>query len=131
MSHFTRVKTVIRDQVVLEESLRQLHYDFRVGERLPIRGYMGNRETGQVVVNTGSAYDIGFQRQADDTFQICADWWGVQKDTAIREATFLQQLNQTYAYQVVKKQVVEDGYIIEDERVLDNGEIELVVAERL
>jgi hypothetical protein len=125
------VKTLIRDQVVLEESLRQLHYDFRVGERLPIRGYMGNRETGQVVVNTGSAYDIGFQRQADDTFQICADWWGVQKDTAIRQATFLQQINQTYAYQVVKKQVVEDGYIIEDERVLENGEIELVVAERL
>ena len=131
MSHFTRVKTLIRDQVVLEEALRQLHYDFRVGEQLPIRGYMGNRETGQVVVNTGSAYDIGFQRQADDTFQICADWWGVQKDTSIREATFLQQINQTYAYQVVKKQVVEDGYIIEDERVLANGEIELVVAERL
>lgn len=131
MSHFTRVKTVIRDQVVLEESLRQLHYDFRVGERLPIRGYMGNRETGQVVVHTGSAYDIGFQRQADDTFQVCADWWGVQKDTSIREATFLQQINQTYALQVVKKQVVEDGYIIEDERVLENGEIELVVAERL
>ena len=131
MSHFTRVKTLIRDQVVLEESLRQLHYDFRVGERLPIRGYMGNRETGQVVVHTGSVYDIGFQRQADDTFQICADWWGVQKDTSIREATFLQQINQIYAYQVVKKQVVEDGYIIEDERVLANGEIELVVAERL
>lgn len=131
MSHFTRVKTLIRDQVVLEESLRQLHYDFRVGEQLPIRGYLGNRETGQVVVNTGSVYDIGFQRQADHTFQICADWWGVQKDTTIRQATFLQQINQTYAYQVVKKQVVEDGYIIEDERVLENGEIELVVAERL
>jgi hypothetical protein len=131
MSHFTRVKTLIRDQVVLEESLRQLHYDFRVGEQLPIRGYMGNRETGQVVVNTGSDYDIGFQRQTDDTFQICADWWGVQKDTSLRKITFLQQINQTYAYQVVKKQVVEDGYIIEDERVLENGEIELVVAERL
>jgi len=26
MSHFTRVQTVIRDQALLEETLRQLHY---------------------------------------------------------------------------------------------------------
>jgi len=26
MSHFTRVQTVIRDQSLLEEALRQLHY---------------------------------------------------------------------------------------------------------
>ncbi len=129
MSHFTRVQTVIRDQVLLEESLRQLHYTFQAGERLTIRGYQGNRESAQVVVNTGSQYDIGFQRQADQTFQVCADWWGVQKDTSIRQEAFLQQVNQTYAHRAVRKQVVEDGYIIEEERVLENGEIELVVSE--
>jgi len=65
MSHFTRVQTVIRDQVVLEDTLRQLHYRFQTGERLPIRGYQSNTEYGQVVVDTGSRYDIGYQRQAD------------------------------------------------------------------
>ncbi|HQC54061.1 MAG TPA: DUF1257 domain-containing protein [Lentisphaeria bacterium] len=131
MSHFTRMQTVIRDQVVLAESLRQLHYHFQEGERVLIRGYAGNKEYGQVVINTGSDFDIGFQRQADESFQICADWWGVQKDTSLRQENFLRQVNQTYAHLKVKRQVLEDGYIIEEERVLENGEIELVVSERL
>ncbi len=89
MSHFTRVQTVIRDRVLLEDTLRQMHQRFQAGERIPIRGYQGNTEYGQVVVNTGSNYDIGFQRQ-----------------------------------------VLEQGLIIEEEWVLDNGEIEILVCER-
>jgi hypothetical protein len=129
MSHFTRVKTVIRDQVMLEESLRQLHYNYRSGEDLVIRGYMGNRETAQVVIDTGCDYDIGFQHQNDQTFNVCADWWGVEGKTSIKQENFLNELNQTYAHQTVRKQVLEEGYIIEEERVLENGEIELVVSE--
>lgn len=129
MSHFTTIKTVIRDQVVLEDTLRSLHYDFRVGEALAIRGYQGNRTTGQVVVNTGSVYDIGFQRQEDRAFAVCADWWGVQKDTQIRQDEFLREVNQAYSHRAVKREVLSQGYIIESENVLENGEIELVVCE--
>lgn len=129
MSHFSTVKTVIRDQESLVQTLRQLHYDFQVGERLPIRGYADNRQYGQVVINTGSKYDIGFQRQTDETFSVCADWWGVQGNTRLREQSFLEQVNQTYAHQAIRRQVLEDGYLIEEERVLENGEIELVVCE--
>lgn len=131
MSHFTTIKTVIREQVVLEDSLRQLHYDFKVGEALAIRGYQGNRTTGQVVVNTGSNYDIGFQRQEDRSFAVCADWWGVQGNTRLRQEDFLREVNQTYSHLAVKRQVLEQGYVIETEQVLENGEIELVVCEPL
>jgi hypothetical protein len=131
MSHFTTVKTVIRNQVVLEETLRQLHYNFQVGENLPIRGYMGNRATGQVVISTGGAYDIGFQRQEDNAFAVCADWWGVQRDTPIKQEHFLRQVNQTYSHQAVRQEAVNLGYLIESERVLENGEIEIVVCERI
>ena len=129
MSHFTTVKTVIRDQETLVDALRQLHHKFQVGERLPIRGYMDNHQFGQVVLDTGSKYDIGFQRQPDATFSVCADWWGVQGQTHLREPSFLEQVNQTYAHLTVRKQVLENGYLIEAERVLENGEIELVVCE--
>ena len=130
MSHFTRVKTVIRDQIVLEDTLRQLHYRFQSGERVPIRGYQGNTEYGQVVIDNGSRYDIGYQRQADDSFAVCADWWGVQGNTQLKENTFLEEVNRTYAHLTVKKQVLEQGFIIEEEKILPNGEIELVVCER-
>lgn len=130
MSHFTRVQTVIRDPVRLEDTLRQLHHRFRSGERVPIRGYAGNTEYGQVVIDTGSQYDIGYQRQSDATFAVCADWWGVQGNTSLREQQFLDEVNRTYAHLTVKAQVLEQGFIIEEETVLPNGEIELVVCER-
>jgi hypothetical protein len=130
MSHFTRVQTVVRDQVILEDALRQLHYRFQAGERIPIRGYQGNTEYGQVVVDTGSQYDIGFQRQPDATYAMCADWWGVHGNTQLRAESFTQELNRTYAHLAVRKQVLEQGLIIEDERVLENGEIEILVCER-
>ena len=130
MSHFTRVQTVIRDQALLEEALRQLHCRFQAGERVLVRGYQGNQESAQVVIDTGSEYDIGFQRQADQSFAVCADWWGVRNNTKLREESFLQELNRTYALLAVKRQVIEQGLIIEEENVLPNGEIELVVCER-
>jgi hypothetical protein len=130
MSHFTRVQTVIRDPVVLEDTLRQLHYRFQTGERVPIRGYQSNTEYGQVVIDTGSRYDIGYQRQADQTFAVCADWWGVQGNTSIRQMAFLEEVNRTYAHLTVKRQVLEQGLIIEEEKILPSGEIELVVCER-
>jgi hypothetical protein len=130
MSHFTRVQTVIRDQALLEEALRQLHYQFQSGERVPVRGYQGNQESAQVVIDTGSEYDIGFQRQADQSFAVCTDWWGVRNHTKLREESFLQELNRTYAHLAVKQQVIKQGLIIEEENILPNGEIELVVCER-
>jgi len=130
MSHFTRVQTVIRDQALLEETLRQLHYQFQAGERVPIRGYQGNQESGEVVIDTGSDYDIGFQRQADQSFAVCTDWWGVRNKTKLRQESFLQEVKRTYALLAVKQKVIEQGLIIEEENVLPNGEIELVVCER-
>lgn len=130
MSHFTQVQTVIRDQSLLEETLRQLHYQFQAGESVLVRGYQGNQESAQVVIDTGGAYDIGFQRQADQSFAVCADWWGVRNHTKLREESFLQEVNRTYALLAVKRQVIAQGLIIEEENILPNGEIELVVCER-
>ncbi|CAK0744517.1 conserved hypothetical protein [Gammaproteobacteria bacterium] len=129
MSHFTRVKTMIRDQTVLEEALRQLNYEFQSGENLPIQG-LENVKQGQVVIETGSRYNIGYQRQADQTYVICADWWAIQRNTPIRQESFMEEINRTYAHLIVKHQVLEQGLIIEEEKILPNGEIELVVCER-
>ncbi len=129
MSHFTTVKAVIRDRALLENSLRELHCRFQSGERILIRGYGNNREYGQVVVDTGSPYDIGFQLQGDESYSVCADWWGVQKDTKIREEQFLKDINRSYSRCAIKKQVLEQGFIVERETVMANGEIELVICE--
>jgi hypothetical protein len=129
MSHFLRIQTQLREREPLVQALRALHHEFKEGERLTVRGYAGNRETAQIVVGTHSAYDIGFRR-ADQAYEVVADWWGVEKDTPIRQQTFLQQIQQQYAYNVVREQAKEQDLVWEEERVEENGEIVILLSER-
>ncbi len=128
MSHFVRIQTQIREKEMLTRALRDLHYQYQEGQNLVVRGYSGNRETAEVVVNTGSEYDIGFQRK-QEVYEVVADWWGVQKDTPIRQENFLQQLNQEYARNIILDQAEEDYLLVEEERVLDSGEREIILIE--
>ena len=130
MSHFTTIRTMIRNQLTLEETLKELHYTYRSEESIRIRGYQGQNAHGQVVVDTGSSYDIGFQRQSDQTYAVCSDWWGVENNTSIRQVEFLRSLNQTYTIRTVRQQVLEAGHLIECEQLLENGQFQIVVCER-
>lgn len=134
MSHFTILKTVLRDRETLSEALRHLHHQFRVGENLSVRGYQGRTEPAEIVVETGCAYDIGFRREADQSYGVVADWdYGIarQAQPRFRRDAFLQELNQAYARCGLVQQAKEHGYIIEGERVLASGEIELVISETM
>lgn len=104
MSHFVNIKTRIAERQQLVAALQAMHMQYQVSERhendIVFRGYQGKTERGEVVVNPGGGYDIGFQRQADG-YEMVADWWGVQKDTPLRQESFLQQLHREYAHQTV------------------------------
>jgi hypothetical protein len=129
MSHFVKIRTQIREHEHLVQALRDLHYQFQAGEQLAVRGWAGNRETAEVVVNTGSNYDIGFRRQAQE-YEVVADWWGVENNTQIRQRTFLEQVNQRYSYNLIKEQAREQYLIVEEEQTLENGDVVIVLSER-
>jgi len=129
MSHFIRIRTQMREREHLIQALRDLHYQFQEGQGLVVCGWQGNRETADVVVNTGSAYDIGFRRQAEN-YEVVADWWGVENNTRIRQQSFLEQVNQRYAYNLVKAQAYEQDLVVEEELELENGDVVLLLSER-
>ena len=129
MSHFQRIRTQIREQEHLVQALRDLHYQFQDGENLVVRGYSGNRETAQVVVNTGSKYDIGFQRKAEE-YEVVADWWGVEGNSQIRQQAFIQQVSRQYAYNLIRDQAREQNLIVEEEQTLENGDVVIILSER-
>jgi hypothetical protein len=129
MSHFVRIRTELREREHLVQALRDLHHRFQEGSNVVVRGFAGNRETAEVVVNTGSNYDIGFRRQAQE-FEVVADWWGVETHTQIRQRTFLEQVSQRYAYSLVKEQAREQYLIVEEEQELENGDVVIVLSER-
>ena len=129
MSHFVRIRTQIREREHLINALRDLHYEYQEGEDLVVRGYAGNKERAEVVVNTGSQYDIGFQRKAEQ-YEVVADWWGVEGNTAIRQESFIQEVNRRYAYNLIRVQAYEQNLIVEEEQTLENGDVVILLSER-
>jgi len=133
MSHFLKIMTEIREREQLLATLRDLHYQHQTSPNqandLLVRGYSGNQERAEVVVNTGSAYDIGFQKKTDG-YEVVADWWGVQRNSPIKQAAFVQQINRQYAYNVIRDQIREQDLIMEEERTLENGDVIITLSER-
>ena len=131
MSHFLNIRTQIREREHLVQALRDLHHQFQLSPNLAndlvVRGYQGNRERAEIVVATGTDYDIGFQKKSD-TYEICADWWGVEKGR-IKQQAFVQQLNRQYAYNIIRDQArVEDKAWAE--RTMENGDLIITITER-
>lgn len=133
MSHFLKIRTQIREREQLMAALRDLHYHHQASSTqandLLVRGYQGNRERAEVVVDTGSAYDIGFQRKPEG-YEVVADWWGVEGNSRIRQQEFIQQVNRQYAYNVIRDQVREQNLVIQEERTLENGDVVIMLSER-
>lgn len=129
MSHFQRLRTQIREREHLVQALRDLHYQFREGENLVVRGFAGNRETAQVVVDSGCDYDIGFRRNAEE-YEVVADWWGVECGGRLRQTSFIQEVQRQYAYNLIRDQAREQNLVIEEEQTLENGDVVLILSER-
>ena len=113
MSHFTRVRTKITDREKLKHALADLKY--QIHEDAIVRGYQGAKLMAEVVVRMKGAYDIGFERSSDGTYQVVADWWGVQKDDGLGEQSFVQPVVQRYAYHTVVEQVAKQGFQVVQE----------------
>ena len=137
MSHFVRIRTQIREREHLVAALRDLHDEYQEGENLIVRGYAGDRERAEVVVNTGCKYDIGFQRKAE-VYDAVADWdYGVARNSPLRiddrpftKEGFIQQVNRQYAYNVIREQAQEQNLIVEEEEELENGDMVILLSER-
>ena len=115
MSHFTRVRTRITDREKLKLALGDLRHSYK--EDTVVRGYMGQKLKADVVVSPGGAYDIGFEKAKDGSYQVVADWWGVTQECGLKEQDFLQPVVQRYAYHTVGEQVAKQGFQVVQETV--------------
>ena len=60
MSHFSTVKTELRDRDALLAALGDLGHDPRQGS-LSVRGYRGQTQTAELAVAQANGADIGFR----------------------------------------------------------------------
>lgn len=120
MSHFTTIKVQIKDGSVLAESLGELGYE--VLQNVEVRGYQGNKTTAEYVIRQSNGYDLGFRRSGDN-YELVADFWGARID----ETAFVNAVNQKYAHKMLMQSVVEQGFDVEEEEILEDGTVRVVV----
>ena len=76
MSHFTTVRTEVRDLEALRDACIEL--DLALESGIMCRGYAGTNRTAHHVVRLKGPYDIAVDPSPEDggSYALTTDWWG-------------------------------------------------------
>lgn len=131
MSHFTTIKTQLRDTAALVQALADVGFPEVEVHETPqhLYGFEGDvrSQTAEVIIRrqhiSGASNDIGFQRQPDGTFQaIISDY-----DRRDYAQPWLNRLTQRYGYHCLMAKAPAEGFSVESEEVMADGTIRIVV----
>ena len=125
MSHFSTIKTELRDRQSLLEALEDLGHGPRQGS-LMVRGYRGQTVEAQLAVAQANGADIGFRHNPETgSYELVTDLdlW----NQPVPVERFLAQLNQRYALRSILAATAEEGFQVSEQAQQQDGSIELVV----
>ncbi len=124
MSHFSLIKTKLKDIKIIQKAVADLGYSCSAGPDLEIRDYNDNLQTVDIAIKIGTGYEIGLKRNIKtESYDIVADWYGI-KTTA---DTFLNGLKQRYAFHKIVKEAENNGLMISENTQLEDGSIKLII----
>ena len=122
MSHFSTIKTKIKNKPELIEALQLLQYEVQENQELinPI-----DHQHEKVKVDISIGEDIGFRLNNNGEYELVADiqTW---KDP-VPPKRFVEKVTQQYARMTVHNQIKEMGFKVEEEWEMDDNSIELTV----
>jgi hypothetical protein len=120
MSHITKVKTQLKDGVILRKALRQLGYQIK--ER-------GSRESGEAkdvefTARRGSTR-IGFKRSRENKafYTVLADWEEMEEHCE----DVLNSIFQIYSREKIMNLARVKGYSLIKNRMDEKGQIEIIL----
>jgi hypothetical protein len=123
MSHFSQIKTKIRNLPALESALTDIGLTYKKGPE-PIQGYQGQVKTAALVVEQENGYGVGFSWNGEE-YELVSDldfWqqaWSVDR--------FLEKITQRYAYHTVVNTATAQGFQVAEEAKNADGSIRVVV----
>ena len=123
MSHFSNIKTQIRNLPSLESALTDLGVDWKSGTR-SVRGYRGQTRDAQVVVEQENGYDVGFSWNGKE-YELVADLQYWQQPWSVDG--FLNRVTQRYAFHTVMAETAKQGFQVAEQQHNEDGSIRLVV----
>ncbi len=123
MSHFSSIKTQIRNLKSLKASLADLGMEWKEGS-FPVRGYQGQTRQAEVVISQENNYDIGFSWNGQE-YELVADLQYWQQPLTVDR--FLQCVTQRYAFHTVIDESSKQGFSVTEQQKNEDGSIRLVV----
>ena len=122
MSHFTTIKTQIKDVEALRSAVNELGLQLLANTEA--RGYISNKTKGDYVIRLKGPYDVALNQQPDGTYGLTTDWWDghVEKEVGSNFGRLLQLYGVHKATVEAKKK----GYSVL-RRHQPNGSIKLIL----
>ncbi|HEY9666100.1 MAG TPA: DUF1257 domain-containing protein [Coleofasciculaceae cyanobacterium] len=132
MSHFTCIKTQIKDRDALVKALADVGFKkVEVHETAQhLHGYQGDvrSQTAEVIIRRQYigqwSNDIGFKQQANGQFEAIIS----EYDRGNYSQEWLNHLTQRYGYHALMATAPAQGFTVEEEETLEDGTIRVVVA---
>jgi hypothetical protein len=123
MSHFSTIKTQIRNLTSLKSALDDLGIDWKTGPR-SVRGYQGQTRNAEVVLEQENNYDVGFSWNGRE-YELVADLQYWQQPLTVEG--FLKRVTQRYAYHTVIDESNKQGFEVAQQQKNEDGSIRLVL----
>ena len=128
MSHFTKVKTKIKDLNMLKQALEALGMSFEEAEnrqKVVVKGWENNNVEAEMSINPGCSYGIAVNR-VNDEYELNADWWAIETWTGKTQQELLNKIDKQYAYETIMDKIKSQGYSVVTEEE-SKEQIKLVV----
>lgn len=123
MSHFSQIKTQIRNLDSLKVALTENGVDWKPGP-VPVRGYQGQTQDADLAIQQENGYDIGFRWNGNE-YELVADLQYWQQPLSVEG--FLNRVTQSYAYQTVVNTTEQQGFQVAEQERRNDGSIRLVL----
>ena len=125
MSHFSTIKTKLKNKPILQEALELLQYDVKQDQELKVTGAHGiGHETVEAELAIGT--DIGFRlNEITGVYELVADLETWNQPIPVER--LLDKVNQQYARMTIHNTVKKMGFQVQEEWEMDDNSIELTV----
>ena len=125
MSHFSTIRTKLRNKPQLLEALEILQYDVKEDQELKVSGSHGiGHETVEAELAIGT--DIGFRMNPmTGEYELVADLETWNQPIPVER--FMDKVNQQYARMTVHNVVKDMGFQVDEEWEMEDNTIELTV----
>lgn len=125
MSHFSTIRTELRDREALVMALTDLGHTPEQGGR-EVRGYRGQTVRADLAVPQTEGADIGFRwNEASASYELVTDLELWSQPVPVER--FLSRLTQRYALHAILAASAEEGFQVSEQTSSLDGTIELVV----